>query len=222
MTQIPGCLGRTARIALGAIAVLIGPAGAANFGGGAAVAKLAGLTPAELVPILHAINQAEIEAGRKAEERGLSDAVRQYGATLVRDHQAADEDLKHLAAEENLDVNGKIPLRVEAALQHARNELANLSTVGGEAFDHEFASMMLADHQKAIQLVDRARPSVTDPKLKSLLGQIEPNLREHEQIASNILNEFLGASAQTPDPSGTASGPQRASGAAIPSRAPRE
>ena len=209
MREVLGYLGRTVLMVLGAIPLLAGPAGATSAVGGAGPAKLPALTPAELVPALHAINQAEIEAGRKAEERGLSDGVRQYGATLVRDHQAADENLKHFASEENLDVNGKIPPRVDAALQHARNELANLSTVGGEAFDHEFASMMLADHQKAIQLVDRAASSITDPKLKSLLGQIEPNLREHEQIASNILNGFLGSSAEAPDPDGTAPGPQR-------------
>jgi predicted outer membrane protein len=70
--------------------------------------------------------------------------------------------------------------------------LANLSTVGGQAFDHEFASMMVQDHQKIIQLVDLAAPGVTDPKLKVLLGELEPNLREHEQIAANILNGATG------------------------------
>jgi len=226
MTKVLRHLGRDglASIALGAVLLLAGPA--ATSAGRATAASPPALTPAELVPVLHAINQAEIEAGRKAIERGLSDAVRQYGATLVRDHEAADENLKHFAAEGKLDVNGKIPPRVEAALRHAREELANLSTVGGEAFDHQFAAMMLADHQQAIQLVDRAGPSITEPKLKSLLGQIEPNLREHEQIASNILNGFLGASADVPAPSGTADGPQRANGAAhdgtVRSRGPSE
>ena len=64
--------------------------------------------------------------GRTAQARGGSEAVRRYGATLIRDHEAADKYLKQYADEENVDVNGKIPPRVEAALQHAESELANL------------------------------------------------------------------------------------------------
>jgi putative membrane protein len=181
-------------IALGAMLALAGPGGTKRAAADdARPGMMPAMTAAELVPALHAVNEAEIQAGRTAEARGSSDAVRDYGATLVRDHEAADEKLKKLAGREKLDVNGRIPLRVELALAHARSELAKLSTVGGQAFDHEFASMMLQDHQKVIQLVDKARPGITDPRLKALLGELEPNLREHEQIASNILDGSSGA-----------------------------
>lgn len=201
-----GYLGRAAALAIGfgATLALAGPAAGKSAGSDPSACKMPAITAAGLVSTLHAINQTEIQAGRKAEERGVSDAVRQYGATLVRDHEAADENLKHYAAQENIDVNGRIPPRVEAPLRHARSELANLSTLGGQAFEHEFASMMLQDQQTAIQLVDRARPSITDPKLKALLGEVEPDLRAHEQIASNILNGFASASPPTAAPRGTA------------------
>lgn len=112
--------------------------------------------------------------------------------------------LKRYADEENVDIDGKIPPRVEATLQHAKSGLANLSTVGGQAFDQEFASMMLLDHQSAIGFVDQAMPNLTDPKLKALLGDVEPNLREHEQIAANILSGFTAPSVGSAGHCGTA------------------
>ncbi|HEX3903370.1 MAG TPA: DUF4142 domain-containing protein [Polyangia bacterium] len=180
-------------IALGGVVALTGPVEAKSAGAG----KLPAMTAVELVPALHAINQLGIRAGRTAQERGASEAARQYGATLSRDYEAADRNLKRYADEENIELDGKISPRVEATLQHANSELANLSTVGGQAFDQEFASVMLLDHQQAIQMVDRAWPATTDPKLKALLGEVEPNLREHEQIASYILSGFAGPSGES-------------------------
>ncbi len=189
-------------IAFGASVALAGAVDVKSAGTG----EVSAMTAAELVPTLHAINQMEMRAGRTAQARGGSEAVRRYGATLIRDHEAADKYLKQYAAEEKVDVNGKLRPRVEAALQHAESELANLSTVGGQAFDQEFASMMLLDHESAIGFVDRATPNITDPKLKALLGEVEPNLREHKQIAANILNGFTGPSVATAGHCGTAQG----------------
>lgn len=157
------------------------------------------MTAAQLMPTLHAFNQVEIEAGRTAEERGASDAVKQYGATLVRDHEAADKNLKHLAAEEKVALDENVPPVAQFALRDAKGELTNLSTVGGQAFDREFATTMLQQHQLALRLVDQARSNISDPKLKALLGEVAPDLREHAQIASNILSGFAAAPRRSGD-----------------------
>ena len=155
--------------------------------------KLAPITAAELVSTLHAVNQVEIQAGKMAQARGATDAVKQYGATLTRDHEAADANLQQLAAQEKLALDANMPSAAQLAIRDAKGEMANLSTVGGEAFDREFATTMVQQQQAAIRFVDRARRTITDAKLRALLGQVEPNLREHEQIGSNILSGFAAA-----------------------------
>jgi putative membrane protein len=163
----------------------LGSRGDAKNGG---ETKLPAMTAAQVLPTLHAINQVEIEAGRIAQERGSSDTVKQYGATLRRDHETADKNLKQIAGQENVELDFDIPPAAQSAFHNAKGELDNLSTVGGQAFDYEFATTMLEQQQSAIRFVDRARQNVTDPKLKALLDDVEPDLREHEEIAAEILS----------------------------------
>jgi predicted outer membrane protein len=156
---------------------------AAGSGGGPAV------TPAQLIGTLHRVNQMEIEAGKMADRRGRTEAMKRYGSTLQHDHATADETLKAYARAHDIDVNAALPIGVGSQLDQGRHELDNLQQLGGAAFDREFAELMVQDHQKVIGLVDRAARQVTDPRLKAMLGEIEPNLREHERIAQNLLFE---------------------------------
>src|SRR5471032_708999 len=44
-------------------------------------------------------NYAEIDVGKLAQEKGKSDAVKQFGAMLVKDHSAANEKAKQVASQ---------------------------------------------------------------------------------------------------------------------------
>src|SRR5215213_1268077 len=57
----------------------------------AAADATSGPDPADVLSKLHHANQMEIEAGKLAQEKGSSKAVKAYGKTLVRDHSAADK-----------------------------------------------------------------------------------------------------------------------------------
>lgn len=167
--------------------------------GGLSVAATAGggglpFTPAQLIGTLHRVNQIEIEAGKMAQRRGRTEAMKRYGATLEHDHATADQRLKEYASRHGIDVNTAPPTGIGTQLDQGRHELDNLQQLGGAAFDREFAELMVQDHQRAIEMVDRARNEITDPTLKAMLGEIEPNLREHKQIAQNLLFEDNAAS----------------------------
>jgi len=186
---------------LGTAALALGGMGggsaalAADGGGGPAV------TPAQLVGTLHRLNQMEIHAGTMAQRRGRTEAMKRYGSTLQHDHATADEHLKGYARAHDIDMDTAPPIGVSSQLDQARHELDNLQQLGGAAFDREFADLMVQDHQKAVEFVDRAATEVTDPRLKAMLGEIEPNLREHEQIAQNLLfedNSTASSTAQSP------------------------
>ena len=189
------------RLALGLAAAaflgLGGPWGASAAGApGSAAAPV--FTPAELVGTLHRLNQMEIEAGQMAQRRGRTEAMKHYGATLQHDHATADEHLKAYARAHHLDLDTAPPLGIGTELSQARHELDNLQDLGGASFDREFAELMVQDHDKAIQMVDHASKQVTDPRLKAMLGEVEPNLREHKQIAQNLLFQDDASAAAAP------------------------
>jgi len=152
------------------------------------------LTPAQLVPTLHKINLMEIEAGKMAREMGTSQAMKDYGDKLERDHAAAEDQLAGYAKRSGVDIQGPIPPAVTQDLEKAQQQMNGLKTVIGPAFDRRFAQQMLGDHKKAIAIVDRSEPLIKDPQLKGLLAVLEPTLRSHEQIAANLLKMQQGVS----------------------------
>ena len=53
---------------------------------------------------LHQVNRMEIEAGRLAQLRSVTRAVRDYGRMLVVDHTRADGKLRALAQRSHVDL----------------------------------------------------------------------------------------------------------------------
>jgi len=198
----------TSRRRRGMLIALAATLGIAVVGFTAGVARAAGgppFTPGELVGTLHRVNQVEIEAGKMAERRGGTQAMKDYGATLRHDHATADERLRRYADEHHLNLDTTPPVGIGSELAQTRGELENLENLGGASFDREFAELMAWDHQKAIIMVDRARRQTRDPQLKAMLDEVEPNLREHAQIAANLLMgtvQSAAGAATRPTPKG--------------------
>ena len=62
-----------------------------------AAAQEAALDDPTIVAIFDATNTADIETGKLAADRGGSNAVRQFGAMLARDHEAVRQQGRDLA-----------------------------------------------------------------------------------------------------------------------------
>lgn len=56
-------------------------------------------------------NIAEVDVGKLAQEKGKSDAVKQFGAMLVKDHSAANEKAKQAASQIGVDPVPGFPTR---------------------------------------------------------------------------------------------------------------
>jgi len=152
---------------------------------------------ATIVKRLHGMNQMELRAGKMAEKNGHAKAVRDFGATLVRDHEAADKKLAEYAKGAHIDLGATTP-DLAADMARSRTQMDRLNMLKGAEFDRAFINAMVDDHRQAISFVERARPGVTDPKLKVLLGNLLPTLRKHEEIATKLAAEQMTASMPTP------------------------
>ncbi|HET6836625.1 MAG TPA: DUF4142 domain-containing protein, partial [Gemmatimonadales bacterium] len=100
-----------------------------------ATAQEAALDDPTIVAIFDAANTADIETGRLAAERGGSNAVRQFGAMLARDHQAVRQQGRDLA--KKLGVTPTPPADQTSAREHAA-VLQRLGKLQGSEFDHAF------------------------------------------------------------------------------------
>lgn len=123
-------------------------------------------------------NNSEIMLGNLAADRGRSEAVRDYGRTLVRDHTQARNEV--------IDVGRRFGIRPTREVKPEAREMRDrLASMRGREFDREFINHMVEDHRSDIdEFRDEARErhgAVSDLAARQL-----PTLREHLRIARSL------------------------------------
>lgn len=113
----------------------------------------------------------EVQAGQIALERVRSDDLRAFAEEMVTDHQAANEKLKAIAAEEGIEVPTELD---EKHLQ----ELEKLQSA--ENFEREYLKMQIEDHDKDIELFQTYIEEGDNAALKRFAEETLPTLKEHK------------------------------------------
>jgi putative membrane protein len=124
-------------------------------------------------------NYAEVEMGKLAQQNGQSDNVKNFGEMLQSDHTAANE--KALDAAKSMGVT---PPDGPNAKQKADYE--KMSKMSGPPFDREFATHMVADHQKDIAEYKKASKSAdaAGEYAKGNIAVLQKHLETAKSLAS--------------------------------------
>lgn len=115
---------------------------------------------------------AEVEAGKLAESKGSSQAVKDFGAMMVKDHSAANNQLKEIASTKSIS----LPEHSSAA-QMAKK--AKLEVLTGDTFDKSYIKGQVAAHEQTVALFKKEIASGTDAEAKSFAKETLPTLRVH-------------------------------------------
>lgn len=129
-----------------------------------------------------AMGTAEIELGRLAQERGTHADVKEFGAMMVRDHQAAGDELKPIAAKVN---TGETAARNTDRDEH-QEELEELSKLSGKDFDRKYIEEMIDDHEEGIKDLEGKAENAASPEVKQWASKTLPKMREHLERARTI------------------------------------
>ena len=120
-------------------------------------------------------NNSEIMLGSLAAERARSPAVREFGSTLVSDHQQARSEVRDVGRRFGVWPNRELS-------QQAQDERGRLMGLRGRQFDREFVRYMIDDHRKDIaEFREEAREghgAVSDLARSQL-----PTMRTHLRMA---------------------------------------
>ena len=127
----------------------------------------------------------EVRMGKLAQERGQSDAVKQYGKRLEADHSKANEQLMAIAQK-----NG-VTLPTSLDKKHM-GHVDKLSKAKAENFDRDFAKQMVDDHQKDIKKFKHIADKVDNAELKQFASQTVPVLEEHLAMARDLTGKGKG------------------------------
>jgi putative membrane protein len=131
-------------------------------------------TSSEKAFIMKAANggMTEVEMGKLAAEKGGSDAVKDFGNRMVKDHSKANDQLKDVAAKIGVAVPGKVNAKHQAMID-------KMSAMSGPAFDKAYVKEMVNDHKKTIAELETAGKEVKNADLKKFIDDTVPVIKDH-------------------------------------------
>jgi putative membrane protein len=141
----------------------------------------------DAIKMLHQTNQMEMEMGNIAKTNGTKD-VKEYGRMLEQDHAKADKQLMALAKQNQVQLMPKSGMEPKAEAK----QLDELRVLKGQAFDQKFLQMMVEDHSKAIDELQKTMTEVNNPQLKSMIQETLPQLKRHRDMAQSLLQKQAG------------------------------
>jgi putative membrane protein len=122
---------------------------------------------------------AEVEAGNLAQSKGNSQKVKDFGAMMVKDHSAANEKLKALAATKD------VTLPTSSSVGQMATK-AKLEVLTGDAFDKSYIKGQVQAHQDTVGLFRKEIASGQDPDAQAFAKATLPTVRSHLKAINAI------------------------------------
>jgi putative membrane protein len=148
----------------------------------------------------HAVNQMEITLGKEAERVSKTEAVKQYGQMLVKDHTENDKKLMALAKKRGQTIPAEKPM-TDADKQDkadAKTAEMKLKKMKGSEFDAAYIQEMITGHEKQLAKADSMLSEVKDSELADTLRAMKPTLQMHADHAREIQKNMTGNASTTP------------------------
>jgi putative membrane protein len=120
----------------------------------------------------------EVELGQLAQQKAQAVTVKDFGMRMVTDHSKANDELKALAQQKNL----QMPTQLEGKYRSMIDKLTKLS---GSDFDKKYMKMMVKDHNKDVKEFRKAGKKVKDADLNAWAVKTLPTLEQHLQQAKD-------------------------------------
>lgn len=114
----------------------------------------------------------EVEAGNLAQQNAASQRVKDFGAMMVRDHSAANNELKSLVSGRGIMLPDSLPADM-------RKHLDAMKKMTGKAFDSHYVGMMLSDHKKDVSKFEKESKDAKDADIRNFAGKTLPTLKTH-------------------------------------------
>jgi putative membrane protein len=133
------------------------------------------LSTATFVSRVEDETQFEIQAARLALERAQSPELRQLADRMIKDHLAADEDLKKTIA----GPSSAEALQDAAMTEGMELKFKQLQEAWGKAFDAKFIELMTEGHKKDADLFRYYDANGPDPALKIFARRTIPVIESH-------------------------------------------
>lgn len=122
---------------------------------------------------------AEVAMGKLAQQKGVSQEVKDFGAKMVTDHTKANDKMMALAKQKNITLPS-------AVSNDEQKKMDDMSKKSGKDFDKAYVSEMVDDHNKDVKEFTDASKNLKDADLKSFATTTLPTLVMHQTMIKAI------------------------------------
>ncbi|MFN2476405.1 MAG: DUF4142 domain-containing protein [Chthoniobacterales bacterium] len=148
-------------------------------------------TDPQIAMIAVTADNVDIEAGKMAEKKASSKEVKEFAATMVRDHGAVNGKATALA--KKLNVTPEESATSKSLKSDGDKTMKKLEGMSGTAFDKAYVDNEVAYHEAVIGVVTKTLiPNTKNAELKALLesaGPIFASHLEHAKMLQASLNK---------------------------------
>ncbi|MBB4711801.1 putative outer membrane protein [Streptomyces luteogriseus] len=117
----------------------------------------------------------ELPAGRQAQSKGTTPAVRTAGRHLVEGHRFLDERVRDVAGRIHLDL-------ADEPNEQQRQWLDRLDRAQGAEYDREFANILRLAHGKVFSVVAQVRASTRNSLVRELADDANTTVLDHIKV----------------------------------------
>jgi putative membrane protein len=158
---------------------------AMSLGLAAAAAQAAGPTDPQIAAIVVTANQVDIDAGKLAAKASHTKDVQDFAKLMITDHTGVNKSAVDLVTK--LKVTPEDNPTSQSLKAGGDENLKNLKTLKGAAFDKAYVDHEVVYHQQVIDAVDKVLiPNASNAELKALLVSVRPAFVAHMEHAKKI------------------------------------
>jgi putative membrane protein len=148
----------------------------------------AGWTDANVVDVLEAANQGEVEYSRIGAEKATSPSVKAFAQKMVKDHSAMLDGVKGLATK--LNVTPAPNDKANDLQKETQKDVTDLVAKTGKDFDKEFMEEQVDMHQETLDLLNDLDSRTTNVDLKAAIAEAKPKVQAHLDEAKAIKDKL--------------------------------
>jgi putative membrane protein len=115
---------------------------------------------------------SEVEAGRMAQDKGASQAVKDFGAMMVKDHTAANSKLQKIAAGRGIELPTGAGL-----MNKTKEDMTDLRS--GSSFDKSYIKSQIKAHEDTVKLLQDEIASGKDADAQAFATDTLPTVKAH-------------------------------------------
>jgi putative membrane protein len=130
-----------------------------------------------------ASNFAEITLGQIAADSSTDSTIKQFGAQMVSEHSAAQQQLQAIAGTLGIDATATLDSEHQLLVQ-------SLLTLKGRAFDSLYIHSQVGDHETTIDFFKQQSAHGLQRDVKQYVFQTLPELTLHLQAATTIASKY--------------------------------